>query len=281
MPVSAAMKTHLAQNVTTLCEVVKLTARDGTIVGMASHTRDLTFEAVLYRASVIEPTRPVGSVGIEADKSEIKGAFNDYLTKADVLSEKWKGAVIQKEIVNYLDLTMESFRKQVGFVGKIEPIGEGFVIEFRSQVDRLKQKVGDITSNSDRNTTIEETGLDEADFDYARTITDVTDRRIFKVAVIANPDNLTNGRIIFTSGGNNGRSMEIKTATTTDAGTKTQIELQIPMPSTVAVGNTLTVIEGYDGTRERAKELGEEAVLNMACEPDMPAETKLISYPQD
>ncbi len=55
------------------------------------------------------------------------------------------------------------------------------------------------------------------------------------------------------------------------------IELQLPMRSTVVVGDAVTLIKGYDGTREAAKLLGEVVVENMKAEMDIPGVKGIVS----
>jgi len=86
-------------------------------------------------------------------------------------------------------------------------------------------------------------------------------------------DYFSYGRAEFTSGANSGLKMEIK------SNVGNAIKLQLPMRSTIAIGNTVTLIAGYDGTREQARDkFGAAAAFN--GEPDLPFLRGIISYPE-
>jgi hypothetical protein len=85
------------------------------------------------------------------------------------------------------------------------------------------------------------------------------------------------GLVQWTLGANAGLEAEIKSSTTTDDGT--EIELQIGMGSNIADADAGDFIMGYDGSREAARALGEEAVEGLQSEPDLPPSAFILNYP--
>lgn len=281
MPATTPQKEALASNVIWPCDIWQITAQDGTVVRYASHSRSLVYDTFTYSATPNEPSTSAIQIGLEADTSEMAGVFDDTLTKASVEAGKWKKAAIVKEIlIDYRTPSLGTVRKQKGYVGKIEPMGAySFKLEFRSITDLLRQKTGDLTSNSDRITALADLGINVASFTHATTVTAVTDRRIFQIDYEQLSANyFVNGKITWTSGNNNGRSMEIKTAVA--SGGNTNLELHLPMPSTITVGDNVTAIRGYKLTREDAKLLGAMAVLNAQAEWDIPSLQFTLKYPE-
>jgi uncharacterized phage protein (TIGR02218 family) len=278
---TAEMKDHLAGNVTTLCTIVKLTRTDGLVVAYASHSRPITFNSVTYNPSTIELTTPTVSVGLEPNTYQIQGAFDDYITKKDVEDGLWRGAEVLREVVNYFDLTMLSTDIIRGYVGKATPNGGAFVIDVNSISVKLGQAVGDIVQSTDRRRRLDEVLSDISSYTHAGTVKSVTSNRKFKIDYVQPSANYFRyGLIQWASGANDGLEAQIKSSTTTDSGTRTEIELQKSMPNAVAVNDVGGFIMGYDGARASATALGVEAIESFDAEPDMMPTDTLIQYPQ-
>jgi len=278
MPVTEEMVDHLAGNVTFLCELVRMTSEDGEVWAAASHSHEdgVTFDSLTYESIPVTVTRRLCRIGLEPDSAEITAPYDDIVTEEDVRGGRWDAAEIYMATVNYFDLTMGAAVEQRGFAGKIHPRKGRFTVEFRSLSSKLAQTLGDLTSATDRNATIEETGVSEAAFTHAAEVTAVTDRRSFTVD-ISPADNLFKyGRAEWLTGANvDTPPMEVK------GNTGGAIEFQLPVRSAIEVGDTLNLIQGYDGTRESARDVvGGDAVLNMQAEPDMPGLGPLMRFPE-
>lgn len=280
MSVSTAMKEALQSNVTFLCDVWKMTAADGAVAAYAAHTMDLPYNSVTYKAAPVEPARAVRKIGLEPDTAELTGVFDEQVTRVDVDRKRWANARIVREIVCYTDLTLGYALKQSGFAGKIDRTGEVFTVEFLSLSHPLSQTIGDLTSNTDRNRTIEATGIaTPSSFYHSGTVLSVTSQRKFRIShVAANDTYFQNGRAEFTSGLNNGLKMEIKTGVRVDSNTRTEIELQLAMPYTIAIGDTVRLVRGYKGTRDDAKDIDAEAVLNAEAEWELAPWGVILKY---
>jgi uncharacterized phage protein (TIGR02218 family) len=275
MPPSSAMLDHLASNITFLCPIWKMTSVEGEVAAYAAHTRSLTFESVNYVAAPVEPTRFTETLNIQqANNAELFGVFDDVISEDEIQGGKWKNAKIVFDIVNYLDLTMGSGKRLKGQAGKFDINNETFTVEFRSLSDLLTQEIGELTSPIDRNRRPEDLGVAMGPFTHARSVTAVVDRRNFTVDGTAQAnDYFRYGRAEFTSGANNGLKMEIKSST------GNVIELQLPIRSDIAIGNNVTLIAGYDGSREQARDKF-AAMVAFNGEPDLPGVRSIISYPE-
>lgn len=275
MPISTALQDHLASNVTFLVPVWKMTATDGTVAAYAAHTRNLTFESVTYLAAPVEPTRFTQTLGVlKANHVELFGVFDDTVTEHDVQAGKWKNAVMVFEYVNYLDLSMGSVGRMKGQAGRFTINNGTFTVEFRSLSDLLGQEIGELTSPVDRNRRPEDLGVNMEPFTFARNVTASADRANFTVDGAAQENGYFNyGRAEWTAGANEGLAMEIKTSV------GNVIELQLPMPSEIAVDDEVTLIAGYDGSRDQARDKF-EAADKFNGEPDLPGLKAIIKYPE-
>jgi uncharacterized phage protein (TIGR02218 family) len=161
-----------------------------------------------------------------------------------------------------------------GQAGKFSINNGTFRVEMRSLSDLLHQEIGELTSPLDRNRSPEALGVSMGPFTFARTVTAVTDKRQFTVGGTAQiNDYFKYGRAEWSTGANAGLKMEVK------ANVGNAIELQLPMRSTIAIGDTLNLIAGYDSTRTQARDKFALAI-NMSAEPDLPGIRGVISYPE-
>ena len=273
MPPSAAMLLHLAEPITTLCAIWTILATDSTRASYAAHTRALTFETIAYSPAPVEPSRTVQRIGLEPNSVELFGVFDSIITESDVQGGRWKNASVEYQWVNYLDLTMGSVQKLKGKAGEFTIENGTYRLEVRSLAQLMHQDIGELTSPLDRNQ-LSELVSNLAPYAFARTVTAVTDRMNFTVGGTAQAnDYFAYGKVTFTSGANNGRAMEIK------ANVGNAIELQLPMMSTISIGDTVSLLAGYDGTRDQARDkFGAADAFN--GEPDLPGIRGIISYPE-
>jgi uncharacterized phage protein (TIGR02218 family) len=281
MTVSASMITALQSNVTFLVPIWTMLASDGTRASYCAHTRNLTFNSLTYTAAPVEPSRFSQTIGLDANHVELFGVLDDVVTEQDIQGGKWKNAKVVFEHIAYDPATGAASATVTGSVGKMKgqtgkfSINNGtFRVEFRSLSDLLGQEIGELTSPIARNRQLSDLVSNVAPYTFARTVTAFTDRRNFTVNGTAQiNDYFKYGKVTFTSGANNGRSMEIK------ASVGNVIELQLPMLSDIAIGNTVSLLAGFDGSREQARDkFGAMEAFN--AEPDLPGLQSVLKYPE-
>lgn len=280
---SAAMLSHLASNVTFLIPIWSITSAEGEVARYAGHTRDVSFGAQTYTAAPVEPTRFSQTLGVlEANHVELFGVFDSVISEDEIQGGKWRNAKVVFEYIAIDPATGVASLTVTGSVGKMKgqagkfSINNGtFRVELRSLSDLLQQDIGELTSPLDRNRSPEALGVSMGPFTFARTVTGTPpDRRNFTVNGTAQVnDYFKYGRAQFTSGANNGLRMEIK------ANVGNVIELQLPMRSDIANGDTVTLIAGYDSTRDQARDKFASAI-NFNGEPDLPGIKGVVSYPE-
>jgi uncharacterized phage protein (TIGR02218 family) len=280
---SSTVQDALKSNCTFLLRdpVIKVTARDGAVAAYAPGTRYLTIGGVTYSPYFpVDVARPSAKVGLRPDSAEFSAPFDDVITKGGVVGGRWEGArAYTAFVVDQRDLSLGVVQERNWLVGKISLRGGGFTFELLSLSQALSQPIGEFTSPTDRNRTPEQLGINIATFTHAATVTAATagNRRAFTTGVVqadvGGVPYFRYGRAVWATGANAGLSMEIEDNA---AGV---ITLQLPMRSDIAVGDTLSLIAGYDGTREQARDkFGAADALN--CEPDLPGMQKVLTYPK-
>lgn len=277
MPATTPQKEALASNCTfcTGDPIIKVTARDGEIVAYAPHTRYLTIDSQPYSPYYpVDVARPSTKVGLSPDTGEFTSPLDDVITKPDIISKRWRGArAYTAYVVDYRNLSLGVVQERNWIVGKTGLRGNGFTMELLSLSQPLHQQIGEFTSGVDRNRTPEELGVDIEDFTFEAEVTAVTDRRIFTVDVTEANAYFRYGRAVWLTGDNADLQMEI------EDNVGTLITLQLPMRSVIAIGDTLNLIAGYDGTREQARDKFNAAEA-FDGEPDLPGLTKVLTYPE-
>lgn len=282
MPPSAALLDHMGSNVCFMVPIWKMTSSGGVVAAYAAHTRDIVFDSITYSAAQTEPTRFTETLGVaQPNNMELFGIFDSIVTEVGVQGGQWKSAKTVSEYIAYDPATgaasatnTGSVKKIKGDAGKIRINNGTFVVELISLSGRLHQEIGDLTSPLDRNRSPEDLGVAMGPFTFARTVTAVVDKRNFTVGGAAQvTDYFAYGRVEWSTGTNAGRKMEVK------ASVGNVIELQLPMLSTITIGDTCNLIAGYNSTREQCRDkFG--AMENFDGESDLPGLRAIIEYPE-
>lgn len=281
MPVpSAAIQDALGANATFVTgdPIIKIVAKDGTTAAYCPHTRLLSVGGTTYSPYYpVDPARPTAKVGLQPDSAEFNAPLDEIVTKADLVSGKWRGArAYTAYVVDYRAVVPDVVQERNWLVGKIKIRGGMFTMELLGLSQALHQQIGAVTSPIDRNRTPEELGIAIASFTFAGEVLSVTSRRIFTGDVVeadvGGVPYFRYGRIEWTTGDNAGLTMEIEDNATG------VITLQLPMPSDIQAGDEFELIAGYDGTREQARDKFNAAEA-MDCEPDLPGLNKVLTYP--
>lgn len=276
--VSAGMLAHLACPVTTLCNLWKITATDGTIKRYCNHTRNLTYNSETYLAIPMRPTSTQMNANLEPGNAEIDaplllGGFEED----DLIGGKWDFARVEMLVVNYLDTSIGFARRHVGFIGEVTISNGVFRAEFRSMTELLNQPVGDLYQP------LCPYSLGDADckkdltsFTHSGTVSAVDPSHpnsIFTVSVTQADDYFTLGKVTFTSGANNGLVMEIKKQI------GNRLILARPMPNAITATDGVTLVAGDDKRRETCRDKFANAV-NFGGFPELPGIDRVFKYPE-
>lgn len=245
--VSAALKAHMAGSTTTLAHCWLVTRGDNIVYGFTDCDIDLLIGGISYKAKTgFIASANKTSAQLNVDNLEVQGMFSsDALTERDLMAGLWDFAQIQLFIVNYRDLTMGLMYLRRGWLGQVNTTQTGFITELRGLMQKLQQKTGrSYLAACDVDLGDSKCKINLATFPNGTvtgSITSVTSGRVFADSALTQADDWFGaGVITFTSGSNNGISMELKTFTSAGG----VIGLELPMPFTVNVGDTYSMIAG-------------------------------------
>ncbi|PIR33976.1 MAG: hypothetical protein COV36_01795 [Alphaproteobacteria bacterium CG11_big_fil_rev_8_21_14_0_20_44_7] len=243
--ISTELRSHLEGEATTLATCWKLTCRDGDVLGFTDHDEELLIDSVNYIASSgFNPTAVQSTSSLAVDNLDVDGVLDDAsITEENIFSGKYDFAEIEIFMVNYADLSQGALNIKRGWIGEVSYSKQHFIAEVRGLTEKLNQKIGDIFSPTCRaNLGDAKCGADLEEYTVSGEITDVSSRQVFADSALVAASGYYNfGRIIFTSGENQGLSMEIK-----DYREGGAITLVLPMAFTVDVGDAFDIIAGCD-----------------------------------
>lgn len=246
--ISTALAAHIAGEVTTLATCWKLTRRDSAILGFTDHDQDIVYSGVTYKAATgFTPTALQNSGSLKVDNLEVDGMLSaGSITEADILAGLYDFAEITIFQVNYNDLSQGDLKLRRGWLGEVSLYQQQFVAEVRGLTQAFSQNMGQLYSSSCR-ATLGDTRckINLASYTVTGTVTSVVSNLQFSdTARTETTDLYSAGKITFTSGANNGLSMEVKQYI--NSGSGGQITLTLPMPYTIAVGDHYSLSQGCD-----------------------------------
>lgn len=248
---SAGLTSHIALEATSLSTCWKVTRTDGTVYGFTDHDVDLPVSGVTYAAATGYTRTAIRTESnLAVDNLDVAGALSaSAITEADLVAGLWDYAAVEIFEVNWADLTQGTLKHRKGRLGEVKSGKLAFEAELRGLAQFLQQQIGR-TYGPDCDAVFGDTrcGLSLGAYTVTGTLTGVTSNRVFTDSGRAEAAQyFAYGKITFTGGANSGRSMEVKSFA---SGAFT---LFMPMPYTVAIGDTYTAIAGCDKTAATCK----------------------------
>jgi uncharacterized phage protein (TIGR02218 family) len=190
-----------------------------------------------------------GALGVAPgdSSSDSSGLLLTELAADDIEAGLYDNAEITTFLVNSLDPDLYQHVLRTGWMGNIRRTAEGsYTTEMRGLTQALSQGivktygVGCQWELGDSHCRVDLTS-----HTFTNSVAVVTSRRAFQIATpLGTVLNIAGGKVTWTSGFNDGYSMEIKSYLSL------QMELYVPMPNDITVGDTLIIQRGCDKTRE-------------------------------
>jgi len=248
--ISVALSGHLTGETTTLASCWKLTRRDSTVFGFTDHDQDIAFESVTYKAATgFTPSAIENNASLGVDNLDIEGMLSDSdIKETDILAGKYDFAEIEIFQVNYKDLTQGALKLRRGWLGEVSLQKHQFVAEVRGLTQRLSQTIGELFSPACRATLGDSRCMvNLAPHTVTGSVTTLTSNQEFKDSARTEASGIfSSGLLTFTSGENDGLSIEVKEYTLVSGGG--QVLLALPMPYPITVSDTYSMIKGCDKT---------------------------------
>ena len=278
----AGLQAHLDSGATTLCHAWKLVRQDGATLGFTDHDEALEFAGVNYEAvSGFTASAVETSLGLAVDNLEVLGALSSAaLAESDLAAGLYDDAEVEIWRVNWTDVSQRVLLRR-GNLGEVSRGALAFTAEVRGLAHRLNQPTGRLFQYMcDADLGDERCGVDleASSFKGSGAVTSATGRRVFEASGLDGfaSDWFSRGRVLWTSGANAARAMEVK-AHALSAGV-VSVELWQPMARDIEVGATFDVHAGCDKHIATCRSKFAN-VVNFRGFPHMPGNDFVIAYP--
>lgn len=142
----------LREELATLAWCWRLSRRDGVVLGLTSHDRDLVIGGIPYRAAPgMKPSAIETSDSLEAQTMDIDGAISsDAIAAADLDAGRWDGADLELFVTDWEAPEAGAVVVARGSLGAIERRGAAFAAELQGVTRLLDRPVCPATSPSCR-----------------------------------------------------------------------------------------------------------------------------------
>lgn len=288
---TAGMRTHLAQEVTSLALLWRIVRTDGVEFHFTTHDEDIEFPlgspSNTYKSTGgFDQSAISNQAGLNVDDVEaIAWLSDDSITIEDLRAGLFDGAEVYLSAVNYKNLSLGQVMLRRGWLGECLATPEGrFKTELRGFTQLLQEPQGQVYSPECRaDLGDSRCGVNLAAHTSSVTITSVIDRRTFTVSGAASDDPAyyLGGLITFTSGANAGRSIEIvQWGAGSPAGSPHApiVTVFLPLGYDLQVGDTATMTAGCDKTTATCKARFAN-LQNFRGEPYLPGLDAMLLYP--
>ena len=276
------LQSHLSSGTTTLCWCWKIVRADAVVQGFTDHDSALAFDGVTYEAaSGFTASEVQSTLGLAVDNLTVAGALSSAsLNEGDLAAGLYDDAAIEIWRVNWRAADQRVLMRK-GNLGQVSRGKSAFQAEVRGLAHKLNQSVGRAYGYScdadlgDSRCTISLAG---PTFTGAGTVASASDARRFIVSGLgAYADGwFGGGKIVFTSGANSGRGMEVKRHAL--SASAVSLELWQAMSEIVAPGDAFTITAGCDKQFSTCKAKFGNA-LNFRGFPYMPGNDAVVAYP--
>ena len=263
---SPALETRLGDRAVQLGMLMTITRADATVVRLTDYDRALTLGANTWlpqaglKRSAISITG-----GLEVDSLDIEGYYDGPIDENSLRTGRYDGARVEIALTDAEDPDSYGLITLfVGWVGDISLHRTRFTLAASGLTEPLQQAFGEMTSPDCRaNLGDARCQVNLAPWTFTGTVTAVTSPRELGVSISQAANLFAYGLCTFTGGANAGLKIEIKASTTSS------IELFLPAPYTVVVGDAITLIAGCDKRFTTCASKFANGI-NFQGEPDLP-----------
>ena len=144
----------MSDQLLTLALCWRVERRDGVMLALTDHDRDLVVDGVTYRAAPgMVPSAIVRGEGLDADTMEVSGALGvGAFRRDDLLAGRWDGARVVIGAVDWSDPARAAIALGEGRIGEVALDGHGFTAELRGAQAQLERPASEATSPTCRAT---------------------------------------------------------------------------------------------------------------------------------
>ncbi|MDX2027702.1 MAG: DUF2163 domain-containing protein [Alphaproteobacteria bacterium] len=276
--ISPTLQAHLDGELTTLAYLVKITRADGAVKGFTTHDSNLIVDGVTYKADgAFTPSALQSSSGLATDNLEVTGILNSGdLEDSDIEAGYYDQARVDIYVCNWADVTQGVMQLRRGWLGEVALSGGHYVAEMRGLHDLLQRPIGAYYTPECRyDLGDSRCAVNIAALTVTGSVTLVADNANFTDSSRSESNDVFNyGKLTWTSGANNGLSMEVKDWN----GSAKNFTLWLPMPNAVQIGDGYAVYPGCDKRFSTCRDTFSNAA-NFGGFPYVPGVGNILKYP--
>lgn len=272
--IPSGLDTHQQGGSTTIGHLLRLTRRDGVVIGLTSDATSLTLDGVFYDAGPgLDVTSLASLAGLGVDAAEFS-TLNDgsVFVVQDIQSGIWTEAAFLIAKYNFRAPLDGVETVTAGTMGALRIRDDTIVAEFRGLQQFLQQPVGEVIGkNCPVRFGSTRCRKDLAPLTFSASVTTAGQQVFTATALIHADDYFGNGELTWTSGANSGLTVGVKTFAAGVVG------LMLPMFISVEVGDAFDIIKGC---RKRLSDCQANTnVLNFQGFPHLPGIDALTGAP--
>lgn len=270
---------HLARDATTICHCWRVTRSDGVVHGFTDHDRDLSFAGTEFlAASGFTASETDSEAGLTAPAGEVTGGFSGLaIDETDLAAGRYDGARVEIFMVNWA-APEQHLLLDVREIGEVARAGDAFRAELRSFAHRLGQPQGRVYGRRcDAAPGDARCGVDMTPWRAEGVVTDVDEAGLMTVSGLDGfaAGMFSRGRLVFASGANAGRLLDIDDHAV--RGAAVTIGLWLPPAAVPQPGDAFTATAGCDRSFRTCKaKFGNH--LNFRGFPHIPGADFAYSY---
>lgn len=262
----------LREEVVTLAWCWRLSRRDGVVIGLTSHDRDLTIGGIRFRAAPgMKPSALETNDSLDAATMDLEGAIaSDAIAADDLDAGRWDGAELELFVTDWSAAEVAPVTVARGSLGAIERRGAAFAAELQGVTRLLDRPVCPATSPSCRAMLGDRAcRVDLAPRTHRRRVTAVSGREVTLDAAVAG---MAFGELTWMEGPNCGLASPVIDA----AGAVLQLAEAPPLAAVTSL--RVRLIEGCDRQLATCRDRFANAV-NFRGEAYLPGNDLLTRYP--
>lgn len=127
---STGLAAHINQGQTTLATLLNVVRQyDAAVYGFTEHDKDIVYSAVTYKSTTSYNRFNLNAkFNAESNTTELTGAFDSVITRADALAGLWDNAQLTLYLVNWSNLSQGAMILDTGSFGEFEVNEFGFKV---------------------------------------------------------------------------------------------------------------------------------------------------------
>lgn len=271
---TSQLKASLAEGSTTLARLYLITRRDGVTLRFTDHDSDIIRNGFTYSADTgLSVASITSSTNRTAQNTELRVVFGTgFVEELDCIRGVYDDANFAVRLVDYENIAYDQMDLMYGKLGSFENTHKGYgSFEVTSLFDRTRRQLGEVYSPECRADLGDaRCKLSLATFQRTLTVTSGGGRGGCTGTISGGSlaaKYFVNGVCTWLTGQNAGRSIEV--LFDPNSGTTRTLRFVLPMPFTIANGDTATLYRGCDKRIATCSEVFNNAV-NFRGEPAVP-----------